>query len=167
MRCDLKNFYINGYKGYINRASEIMYLDTADLERFQRLLEKSSDRPTCVVIHVPLAPIADRLHEGGIVDQTKLLQEIQLRSMVEACRNVKLVLSAHQHFNQVDVIHGQLHCITQRLPGFDNHGPAIRWVELTNDRIRSWLIWDRTDSEQPAPIGTVAGDRSFEWTIPI
>jgi len=167
MKTDLENFYVNNCKGFVNRGSYIMYLLEDDRRRLIGLLEQSGDQPTCVTIHVPVVPIAARLHEQGIVDQTRLIENIQLSSVIEARSNVKLILSGHQHFNQVDVVGDQLHCVTQQLQGAAarREGPGIRVIELTDRSISGRLVWDGSDDEPFGTIGTLSGDRAFQWTF--
>ncbi len=160
----LTHFYVNGIKGYINATGLLTVHRPEHLERFQRLLDESGDQPSCVVIHHPLARIPDRIRELGGVDQTRLIQDRQIRSLVQARRNVKAIFSGHQHFNQVDVVRHQLHCVTQIIGGeLFTVGPAIRLVELSDTMIRSRLIWHDRPDEPPGEIGTLAGDRSFCW----
>lgn len=157
----LKNYYAYGHKGLINRAGEILYVPEKDLQRFATLLDESRDRPTCVVSHVPFVPTAKRVMESGETDQTRVIQELQLRDMVRSYPNVRAAFYGHQHFNQVDVINGQLHCITQNLA--TKAGAGIRLMELSRIQIRGTLIWTRDDGAQPSSPGTLAADRSFSW----
>jgi len=166
---DCENVYINNYKGFVDMAGNMMHLRGDYLERFRRLLEESGRRPTCVFIHVPLAPLEDRLHSRGFRDQVRILEELQVRSLIRARDNVRAVFSAHQHFNQVGVIKGQLHCVTQKLTGHAGRGepPAVRLVELTEGEIRSGLVWADADADPdpPGPIGSRQGDRAFVWNF--
>lgn len=157
----LKNFYAYGHKGFVNRVGEILYVPDKDLVRFAALLDESRDRPTCVVSHVPFVPTAERVMESGETDQTRVIQELQLRDMVRSYRNVKAAFYGHQHFNQVDVINGQLHCITQSLA--HKAGPGVRLVELGRTQIRGTVIWTGDDGAPPSSPGTPAADRSFSW----
>ena len=86
-------------------------------------------------------------------------------SLLNARSNVRLCLYGHEHFNQVDVVDGRLHCITQGVQGYGPYGDdsAIRIVEATDHSVRSYLVWDGRDLEGPGEIGTLAGDRSFQW----
>ncbi len=156
---------VNRHKGYVSESGDVLYVPRADLERLGRLLEATGDAPACVVSHVPLVRMARRVHARGCYDQVRLLEEIQVLSLVQGRPNVKLVLAGHQHFNQVDVLGGQLHCVTQAVRGYGPYGDpdAIRMVELSSDAVRSWLIWHGREADPPAPIGTLEGDRSFEW----
>lgn len=164
---DCENVYINNYKGFVDMAGNMMHLRGDHLQRFRHLLEESGRRPTCVFIHVPLAPLEDRLHDRGLRDQIRILEELQVRSLIRARDNVRAVFSAHQHFNQVGVIKGQLHCVTQKLAGDAGIGepPAVRLVELTEGEIRSRLVWADADPDPPGPIGSRQGDRAFVWNF--
>lgn len=164
----LENFYINHYKGFVNRNGAILHILPDDLRRFGRLLEETGDAPACVVLHVPVAPIADRLHERGVGDQCRLIQQPQIRSMIQSRPNVRVVLSAHHHMNQVTELRGQLHCITQNISGNPSGlapGPAIRLMEFTPTEVRGTLIWHDTPAAPSTEVGTLQADRSFRWEL--
>ncbi len=162
------NVYINNYKGYVDRTGKVSHLRGEKLDRFQSQLEQSGDRPTCVLIHIPLAPIAERVHRRGCYDQTRILEELQIRSLIRERDNVRAVCAGHQHFNQVDVFDGRLHCVTQNISGGEyGDTPALRLVQLSETRIEGWLFWTDRDREDPGALGSEAGDRSFVWDFPI
>ena len=156
---------INHIKGHVSEHGGMIYMPREDLERFIALLEATGEAPACVVLHPPLVPMARRVRERGCFDQVRLLEEPQVLSLIQDRPNVRLCLYGHEHFNQVDAVDGRLHCITQGVRGYGPYGDpsAIRMVELSETGVRSWLTWDDREPEPPAPIGTLAGDRSFEW----
>jgi hypothetical protein len=158
---------VNHHKGYASEHGRISYIPRPHLEKFQEMLAASGDRPTCVVMHIPLVHMADRVHDRGCYDQVRLMEEIQLTSLIRERPNVKLALYGHQHFNQVDVLDGTLHCVTQGVKGYPPYGdPAgIRMMRLSPTDVRGRMFWDDDPVEEPAPIGTLAGDRSFEWSF--
>jgi len=159
------NTYVNRYKGHVSRQGRIMHVRNGHLSRLQALLEQSGERPACVVIHAPLIPMGKRHHERGCWDQCRILEERQLWSLIQARPNVRLVLSGHQHFNQAEVVDGQLHCVTQDILGEYADGPGIRLIELTSQAVSSRMIWTDVRAEAPGPIGSLHGDRCLcrEW----
>jgi len=156
---------VNHHKGFVSETGGYLYMQGRHLERFGELLEATGDRPTCAVTHVPLVRMAERVHARGCYDQVHLLEEIQILSLLEARANVKMALSGHQHFNQVDVVRGRLHCVTQGVRGYGPYGDpsAIRIVELSAGRVHSHLFWPGLPPQPPAPISTLAGDCRFQW----
>jgi hypothetical protein len=110
-------------------------------------------------------PMAERLRKKGFIDQPRHIQEIQIRSMIEANRDVKLILSGHQHFNQVGVHRNQLHCITQDSEGLKEYGdtPGVRVINLGDNTVTGKLIWDGPEESDWGEIGTEEGDRAFRW----
>jgi len=156
---------VNHYKGYVSEFGNMLNMPQPHLERFESLLAETNDRPTCVVLHVPLVRMAQRVHARGCYDQVRLLEEIQVLSLIEARANVKVALYGHQHFNQVDVIAGTLHCVTQGVGGYGPYGDpsGIRIMEFSPSGVRGHMVWEDDPPEPPAPVGTLEGDRSFEW----
>ena len=164
-KVDQVGYQVNNIKGFVSERGGIIRVPEEHMRRVERLLDESGDRPACIVTHVPLAPMPRRIYERGCFDQVRYVEEHHLLSLVDHHRNVKLALSGHQHFNQVGARNGALHCVTQGVCGYPPYKDtdAIRIVELSGSRVRSYLIWEDADGEPPALIGTLAGDRSFEW----
>lgn len=159
--------YVNRVKGYVwAGGGGVMRVADEHFERLQTLLEENRDRPTCLCFHVPLIAIADRLVAEGKWDQCRLLEEVQLRSIVQSYPNVKLILSGHQHFNQVDVWRDQLHCISQQAGTIKNRQAALRLITLSETGIEGRLIWPGLPEDPVGTLGTLAGDRRFRWTFP-
>lgn len=162
---DIRNFYVKRVKGFVNRASNILSLADDDRERFMQLLDESGDHPTCVLMHVPVAPLSDRLAACGAMDQGRMIEVRQLQALIAERPNVYAVLTAHMHLNQVDVVRGQLHCWTQNLAGRRSNPPAIRVVELADAAVSGRLLWDDRVERPPGEVGTAAGDHSFIWSF--
>jgi len=156
---------VNRYKGVVSEFGDVLNVPPRHLERFGQLLDATGETPTCVVTHVPLVRMAERVHARGCYGQVRLLEEIQMLSLVEARPNVKMCLYGHEHFNQADVIDGRLHLITQGVRGMAQYGDAdaIRIMRIADGTVASGLIWDGLAEQAPAPLGTLEGDRAFEW----
>lgn len=156
---------INHVKGYVSETGGMIYMPPDDLARFLRLLDESGERPTAIVIHTPLVRMSPRLRRRGCFSQVRLLEEPGLMSVIEERANVRLFLYGHEHFNQVEVVDGRLHCTTQGVCGYPPYGDpdAIRLIEIGGPRIRSRLVWENSDPHPPAPIGTLQGDVAFQW----
>ena len=163
----LANFYINGIKGHVDRGGHIMYLEPEHRDRLCGLLAENTGKPTCLVTHASLSPTSLRLLGRGAMDQVRLIEELQLRSVVEAASDVKVVMAGHQHYNQVEAIRGQLHCVTQDLNGTEScsEGPAFRIVEMSGASVKGRLIWEDRNEAAFAPPGTSEGDLSFSWSF--
>src|SRR5262249_45010812 len=134
----------------------------------QTLIEASGDTPTVLTLHIPLIRMAQRLYKRGCYEQVRLLEEPQIFALLEEHPNIKVVLSGHNHFNQVECQDGVLHCVTQAVKGFapykDPNG--IRIMELNQHSVRSYMVWEDAGVEPAAEIGTLQGDRSFSWRLP-
>jgi len=156
---------VRQHKGYVSESGGIIRVTDEHMKRFAALLEESGDRPTCLVMHVPLIWMADRIHARGCYDQVRYMEEVQIRALVNSRKNVKLVLSGHQHFNQVEEVRGALHCVTQGVRGYPPYRDpdGIRIVEIRGATIRGYMTWDGAAAEPPGLLGTLDGDRSFEW----
>jgi len=158
---------INRMKGHVSENGGMIYMPRGHLERFGRLLEESGDEPTCVVMHTPLLQMSHRIRRRGCFSQVRLLEQMGVLSMIEDRPNVKVLLYGHDHFNQVEVVNGRLHVITQGVRGYgpykDTH--AIRIVEIEGGTVRSRLVWDGLDGQPPGVIGTLEGDKAFQWSF--
>jgi 3',5'-cyclic AMP phosphodiesterase CpdA len=86
----------------------------------RRLLETSDDRPTLIVVHHPLDEDDDSLLDGD-----------RLFRLVEPFRQVKAVLTAHDHAYQVDSRRG-IHIVSLPALGmpFDEREP-LGWIEAS------------------------------------
>jgi len=164
-RVDQIGYQVHNIKGFISEDGGIIRVPEDHMRRFEQLLEAAGDRPTCAVTHVPLAHMPDRIYRRGCFDQVRYIEELHLLSLLDRHPNVRLALAGHQHFNQAEVRNNVLHCVTQGVCGYPPYkdGNAIRWVELSDSGIRSYLVWEDLPEEPPSAIGTLAGDRSFQW----
>jgi len=43
---------------------------------------------------------------------------------------------------------------------------AIRIMRIRDNTVRSGLLWHERERWRPGPLGTLAGDVAFEWTLP-
>lgn len=156
---------VNRFKGVVSETGGVSNVPPKHLERFTQLLAETGEKPTCVVMHVPLVRMGRRVQARGCYSQVRLLEGMQMLSLIEARANVKMCLYGHEHFNQADVFDGRLHLITQGVRGMDQYGDAdaIRIMRIADETITSGLIWDGLAEQSPAPLGTLEGDRAFEW----
>ena len=166
-RVDQVGYQVNNVKGFISEAGGIIRVPEEHMRRLERLLDETGDGPACLVTHVPLVPMPRRIFARGCFDQVRYIEEHHLLSLLEHHPNVTLALAGHQHFNQVEVRNGVLHCVTQGVRGYPPYQDpdGIRIVELEGSRVRSYLVWDGAAGEPPGAISTLAGDRSFEWAF--
>jgi len=164
---DQVGYQVNNVKGFISEGGGIIRVPEDQMRRVERLLDESAERPTCLVTHVPLVPMPKRIFGRGCFDQVRYIEEHHLLSLLDGHPDVKLALAGHQHFNQADVRNGVLHCVTQGVCAYPPYkdADAIRIVEITGTTVRSHLVWADTAPEPPGAIGTLAGDRSFEWAF--
>ena len=164
-RVDQIGYQVHNIKGFISEGGGIIRVPEDHMRRLEGLLEAAGDRPTCLVSHVPLVHMPDRIYRRGCFDQVRYIEELHLLSLLDHHPNVRLALAGHQHFNQAEVRNHALHCVTQGVCGYPPYkdGNALRWVELSDAGVRSYLVWDGLDEEPPADIGTLDGDRSFRW----
>jgi predicted phosphodiesterase len=160
-----KGVQVNHYKGHMSESGGVCRIPEHHIKRFKELLEESGDMPTCVCIHVPLMRMYKRLFDRGCFCQVRLLEELQMLSLVESRENVKAVVCGHDHFNQVDIINGKLHCISQSVQGYPPYKDPdrIRIMEFSDTGIKSHLEWLDYPGDPLGGIGTLDGDRSFEW----
>ncbi len=164
-RIELKGFQVHHRKGFVTEHGHVNRMIGEHLERLQALLKASGDTPTILTLHVPLVRMARRVYQRGCFEQIRLLEEPYIFALLDEHPNVKVVLSGHNHYNQVEARDGVLHCVTQAVKGYapyrDPNG--IRIMELSGSGVRSYMVWDNIEGEPPAPLGTLEGDRSFAW----
>lgn len=168
-RVEQIGFQVHHRKGFICERGYMNRLVGDHAIRLQKLLEASGDTPTVLTLHVPLIRMSRRIYKRGCYEQVRLLEEPQILALLDEHPNVRVVLSGHNHFNQVEVLNDAIHCVTQSVKAYGPYGDpnGIRIMELTENSVHSYMLWEDSSKEPAAEIGTLQGDRSFEWHWPV
>jgi 3',5'-cyclic AMP phosphodiesterase CpdA len=76
------------------------------------VLRQSPTEPTILLTHFPLLPMSERLRAPDRKDAGRLLNAAAVLDLIRTNGRVIASFSGHQHFNQIEILGGIVHCIT-------------------------------------------------------
>lgn len=97
------------------KVLKAMTIPNQQLIWLEKLLRNNIPDPVIIFTHMPLVPISERLKSTGRKDAGMLANAEEVRSIIRDCKRVIACFSGHQHFNQITVHDGILHCVTSSM----------------------------------------------------